>query len=106
MHFYGTVTEYRANMLKAESNAVNGNVTSHARTIFLNNLKSTSLVLRVRAQPTKTTEPTLQCVVLIGSPNLEARRTVVAVPISIVKPLKINKENTLILKIRERINAL
>lgn len=80
-------------MLKAESNAVNGRVTSHARIILLNNLKSTSLVLRVRAQPTKTTEPTLQCVVLIGRPNFEASRTVVAVPSSIVKPLEREKQN-------------
>jgi hypothetical protein len=40
------------------------------------------------AQPTNTTDPTLQCVVLIGIPIFEARRTVNAAPISIVNPLK------------------
>lgn len=38
------------------------------------------------AQPTKTTEPTLQCVVEMGRPILEANSTVQADPISIVKP--------------------
>lgn len=38
------------------------------------------------AQPTKTTEPTLQCVVEMGRPTLEASSTVQADPISMVKP--------------------
>lgn len=41
------------------------------------------------ASPTNTTEPTLQCVVLMGIPILDASRTVKAAPISIVNPLKI-----------------
>lgn len=39
-------------------------------------------------QPTNTTEPTLQWVVLIGKPIFEASNTVNAAPISMVKPLK------------------
>lgn len=38
------------------------------------------------AQPTKTTEPTLQCVVEMGRPALEASKTVKAEPISMVNP--------------------
>lgn len=76
--------------MKAEKRAVNGSVTNQANTILLNSFKSTSLVLLVLAQPTNTTEPTLQCVVLIGRPNFDAIRTVVADPISIVNPLNKN----------------
>ncbi|GFR22537.1 hypothetical protein TNCT_208501 [Trichonephila clavata] len=88
LRLHGTVTEYRIRSINAEKIAVNGSVTNQASTILRNNFKSTSLVLLVRAQPTNTTDPTLQWVVLIGKPNLEAIKTVVADPISIVKPLK------------------
>ena len=44
-----------------------------------------------RTLPIATTDPTLQCVVLIGMPMLDARRTVAAAPISIVKPLQNKK---------------
>ena len=40
-----------------------------------------------------TTEPTLQWVVLIGIPRLDAKRTVSAEPISITKPLKQTKQS-------------
>lgn len=56
----------------------------------LNNFQSTPSFDEL-AQPTNTTEPTLQCVVEIGRPILEATRTVNAAPISIVNPLKIGK---------------
>lgn len=74
-------------MIKAEVPAETGIVTTHASTMFLNNLQSTPSVLDL-AQPTKTTEPTLQCVVLMGRPILDASNTVKAAPISIVKPLE------------------
>jgi hypothetical protein len=63
-----------------------GNVTSQATTMFRNIDQST--FSRARNRPTKTTEPTLQCVVLIGMPTFDAIRTVRADPISIQKPLK------------------
>lgn len=73
-------------METADRIAEMGNVSTHASTIVLNNFQSTADL--ERAQPTKTTEPTLQCVVLMGNPIFEATRTVVAAPISIQKPLK------------------
>lgn len=79
----------------AESVAVTGSVITHATTMCLNNLKSTPLKLRSRALPTKTTDPTLQCVVLIGRPSFDASRTVAADPISIVKPLKEMQKHTI-----------
>ena len=45
------------------------------------------------AQPTNTTEPTKQCVVLTGTPILVANRTVNAAPSSIVKPLEVKQVN-------------
>jgi hypothetical protein len=41
------------------------------------------------AQPTNTTDPTKQCVVLMGKPIFEANRTVNAAPSSIVNPLEL-----------------
>ena len=64
----------------------NGMVTTHASMTFLNNDQSTTSL--DRTLPTMTTEPTLQWVVLIGIPRLEAHRTVSAEPISITKPLE------------------
>ena len=43
-------------------------------------------------KPTKITEPTKQCVVLIGIPRLDARSTVKIVPNSMMKPLKLYKK--------------
>ena len=70
---------------------VAGIVTSQAKTIFLNNEKLTgdpapSVVSFVN--PTKTTDPTRQWVIEMGSPILLATITVNAAPSSIVKPLK------------------
>jgi hypothetical protein len=45
------------------------------------------------AQPTNTTEPTKQCVVLTGTPILVASRTVNAAPSSIVNPLEVKQLN-------------
>jgi len=45
------------------------------------------------AQPTNTTEPTKQCVVLTGKPILVASRTVNAAPSSIVNPLEVKQVN-------------
>lgn len=70
-----------------------GSVTIQARNIPLNNRQSTAS--RLRNHPTAQTEPTLQWVVLTGMPRLEAMRTVVADPSSMLKPLllgKIDKE--------------
>ena len=64
-------------------------VTTHASITFLNNDQSTCSL--DRTLPTITTEPTLQWVVLMGIPRLDAQRTVNAEPISITKPLKIKQ---------------
>lgn len=73
-------------MMPAEMAPVHGTVTSQARMMLRNRLQSTeSFDL---TQPTVTTEPTLQWVVLTGIPRLEAISTVIADPSSIVKPLK------------------
>jgi len=45
------------------------------------------------AQPTNTTDPTKQCVVLTGKPILVANRTVNAAPSSIVNPLEVKQVN-------------
>ena len=58
----------------------------------LNNFQSTPS-LEELAQPTNTTEPTKQCVVLMGKPILVASRTVNAAPSSIVKPLEVKQVN-------------
>ena len=63
-----------------------GIVTTQEITIFLNNDQSTTSLDLIR--PTKTTDPTLQCVVLTGIPKFDASRTVRADPISIAKPLE------------------
>jgi len=63
-----------------------GNVTSHAMTMLRKMDQST--FSRARNRPTNTTDPTLQCVVLMGMPTFEATSTVSAEPISIQKPLK------------------
>ena len=65
-----------------------GSVKTQARKMLLNSFQST--FCRDRAHPTKTTEPTLQCVVLIGRPRFDAVRTVNAAPSSMQKPLHIN----------------
>ena len=63
-----------------------GIVTNHEIIIFPNSFQLTTSLERKR--PTKTTEPTLQCVVDIGIPRFDASNTVSAEPISIAKPLK------------------
>lgn len=63
-----------------------GSVRTHASTMERNSFQSTAVL--ERAQPTNTMDPTLQWVVLIGRPILEARSTVAAAPISMQKPLE------------------
>jgi hypothetical protein len=58
----------------------------------LNNLQSTP-AFDWLIQPTNTTEPTKQCVVLTGKPILVASRTVNAAPSSIVNPLEVKQIN-------------
>jgi hypothetical protein len=79
-----------------------GTVIIQAMMIFRNRLQSTAFFLTVwlfsdecgsgsvrpLTHPTRTTEPTMQCVVEIGRPNLLANKTVVAAPNSITKPLE------------------
>lgn len=57
------------------------------RSTYRNSFQSTPFSSEL-IQPTNTTEPTLQWVVLIGKPIFEASNTVNAAPISMVKPLK------------------
>ena len=56
----------------------------------LNSLQSTP-AFDWLAQPTNTTEPTKQCVVLTGTPIFVASRTVNAAPSSIVNPLEVKQ---------------
>ncbi len=78
----------------SRSNAINaaaippliGKVNSQDKMIFLNRLQSTFSFDRKR--PTNTIDPTLQCVLLIGRPKLEATNTVNAAPISMQNPLQ------------------
>ena len=73
-------------MRAALNPALKGNVRTQDRMIFLKRDQSTlSLDL---TRPTPTTEPTLQWVLLMGIPILEATSTVKAAPISIQNPLK------------------
>lgn len=81
-------------MKEALRKAATGTVTTHAYTIDLKRRQSTAFSFTpvtgcglAFEYPTNTTEPTLQCVVEIGNPILLAKRTVIAAPISIVKPL-------------------
>lgn len=76
----------RPNITPALIPPATGSVRIHARKIVPNSFQSTFLCERVR--PTNTTDPTLQCVVLIGRPRLEAANTVKAAPISMQKPLQ------------------
>ena len=75
----------RPAMTAALTPPATGRVSTHARKMLLNSFQST--FCRDRAQPTNTTEPTLQCVVLIGRPRLDAVRTVIAAPSSMQNPL-------------------
>ena len=63
-----------------------GTVTTQAMKMFLNRDQSTLECERTR--PTTTMEPTLQWVVEMGMPILEATRTVSAAPTSMQKPLE------------------
>jgi hypothetical protein len=69
-----------------------GRVKTHARIMVRNNFQSTFLCDRVL--PTNTTDPTLQWVVLIGKPRLDAANTVKAAPISMQNPLEHTKMST------------
>ena len=81
----------RSRAIKAADNPpATGNVTNHASTIFLKSFQSTPC--RDLNQPTNTIDPTLQWVVDMGIPMLEAKRTVNADPTSIQKPLKFRKQ--------------
>jgi hypothetical protein len=71
-----------------------GRVTSQASTMLRKIDQST--FSRDRNRPTNTTEPTLQCVVLIGRPILDATSTVSADPISMQKPLQQLQQHKLI----------
>lgn len=71
-----------------------GTVPTQARIMFLKSFQSTFCLDLTR--PTDTTEPTLQWVVLIGIPTLDARRTVKAEPTSMQNPLK-TKHNFVII---------
>jgi multisubunit Na+/H+ antiporter MnhC subunit len=73
-------------MRSADRPAEMGRVTTHAKIMFLKSVQSTPPLLD-RSHPTNTTDPTLQWVVLTGIPIFEATSTVIAEPISIVKPL-------------------
>ena len=73
-------------MMAALSPPAMGTVTAQAKMMLRKRRQSTP-ALDVCAQPTNTTEPTLQWVVLMGKPILDATRTVKAAPISMVKPL-------------------
>ena len=68
---------------------VTGTVTIQAMIILRNNDQSTDCFDLTR--PTKTTEPTLQCVVDTGIFNNDAPKTVIALAISITKPLNDKK---------------
>jgi len=70
-----------------------GSVTNHAITMLRKMDQST--FSRARNRPTNTTEPTLQCVVLIGTPTFDATSTVSAEPISMQNPLQTNQSATL-----------
>lgn len=64
-----------------------GTVTIQAMIIFLNSDQSTDSFDLTR--PVNTTEPTLQCVVDTGICKRDAPNTVIALAISMTKPLKI-----------------
>jgi hypothetical protein len=68
---------------------VTGTVTNQAAIMFRNNDQSTDCLARIR--PVNTTEPTLQWVVETGILSNDANSTVIALAISITKPL--NCEN-------------
>lgn len=66
-----------------------GNVTIQANAIPIKSLQLT--LRRSRKHPTKTTEPTRQCVVEMGRPTLLAINTVTAAPNSMHIPLNMSK---------------
>ena len=78
----------------AEKSAVNGTVRIQAMAILPNSFQSTDClgwslqpIIRARKAPTQTTDPTLQWVVLMGIPALDAKSTVAAEPISMLNPV-------------------
>lgn len=68
-----------------------GRVTIQAKAIPMKSLQLT--LFFSRKKPTKTTEPTRQCVVEMGRPALLAINTVIAAPNSMHIPLKMTKHN-------------
>lgn len=78
------------NIKRALAPPAKGKVTSQAKIIVRKSVQSTFFPLCSSGfiQPTKTTLPTMQCVLEIGMPNLLAIRTVVAELVSTVKPLE------------------
>ncbi|KAG8139703.1 hypothetical protein E2320_002452, partial [Naja naja] len=97
---YGNIPYIKIAIMPALNKPATGTVTNQARKILRKRCQSTAFLDRI--QPTATTEPTLetslaavtgqrhtlQCVVLTGSPILEAITTVNAEANSIVKPLQ------------------
>lgn len=94
-HFLSDQTaNMRRYMARALMAPAMGTVPTQARMMFLKSFQSTFCLDLTR--PTDTTEPTLQWVVLIGIPTLDARRTVKAEPTSMQNPLK-TKHNFVII---------
>ena len=76
---------FSRNIMRALRHPATGRVPTQAKMMLRKSDQSTlSLDL---TRPTNTMEPTLQCVVEIGMPTLEATRTVNAAPSSMQKPL-------------------
>ena len=73
-------------MMAALKAAAAGTVRIHEMMMFRNSDQST--LSRDLTRPVNTIEPTLQWVLLTGSPMLDATSTVRADPISIQKPLQ------------------
>ena len=77
--------------------AATGTVIIQAKMMLAKRRHST--VAAALTLPMATTDPTLQCVVLIGIPMLDASSTVAAAPSSILNPLKArNNKQRIIMK--------
>jgi len=87
----GTTALLPSERRRAESTRFEGMIRKQCKTC-LKSLQSTPSFDWL-AQPTKTTEPTKQCVVLTGTPILVASRNVNAAPSSIVNPLEVKQVN-------------
>ena len=87
-------------MMAALQPAATGIVTAQPRMIFHSRRQLTSAF--ERSHPTKTTEPTMQWVVLIGRPISEEMSTVNAVPRPIQNPLKCEKHPSILVFHQEK----